>query len=157
MEYELVKLDEFCGDKATIYSVVWEDDDLTLFDRFVEENFETYQSEVKNIVLKLEAIGQDVGAREGFFKLNEGQGGDLVCALYDEPDSQLRLYCIRFGNVAIIVGGGGPKSKAIKSWQESPKLTLEANRMIALSKDIYNRIRNKELKWSADGRELIEP
>ncbi len=77
----------------------------------------------------------------------------MVCALYDEPDRDLRLYCIRNGNVAIILGGGGLKE--VKAWQEDPKLSKEANAMIQVSEDIYQRIKEGDLRWSPDGKKLI--
>ena len=61
-------------------------------------------------------------AREGYFKLHEGKPGDGIVALYDRPDSRLRLYCIRYGSVTLIVGGGGAKPKSVRAWQEVPEL-----------------------------------
>jgi hypothetical protein len=112
-----------------------------------------YKDELKNIAQRLYIIGNDVGAREQFFKIKEGKPGDLVCALYDEPDKHLRLYCIRFGSLAIIVGGGGPKNT--RSWQDDSNLSQEVNKMIKVSKDIYQRILSKEIEWSSDGKELL--
>lgn len=56
--------------------------------------------------------------------------------------------------MAIILGSGGPKGEGIAAWQEDEKLTLEASHMIAISKAIIARIRDKELGWSVDGRQL---
>ena len=76
------------------------------------------------------------GAAEHFFKLNEGKPGDGVCALFDSPDKKLRIYCIRFANVAIIVGGGGYKPKNIRAYQENSVLKKEAEMVIQISKII---------------------
>ena len=67
-----------------------------------------------NFLERIRTINEKTGARESFFKPNEGKPGDLVCALFDIPNSNLRLYCIRFGNSLIILGGGGEKKKTIK-------------------------------------------
>ena len=155
MNYEIVELEEFSGSQATIYSVIMEEDEVTLFDHFVNENITDYKQETKLIATRLQIIGQKTGAREIFFKLDEGKPGDGVCALYDDPDSKLRLYCIRYGKIAIIVGGGGPKLPEVKTWQDDKKLTLEAETMIQVSKDITQRLNSGDLKWSNDGSQLL--
>lgn len=132
-----------------------EDDGITLFDHFVNENIIHYQNELKFIANRLKVIGNTTGAREKFFKHNEGKPGDGVCALYDDPDSKLRLYCIRYGNIAVILGGGGPKPDNVKAWQDDEKLALEAETIIEVSKDIMQRIHSGDLQWSKDGSKLL--
>lgn len=155
MNYEIVELEEFSGRQATIYSVIMEEDDVTLFDQFVNENKTTFRKEIKSIAGRLQEIGHTTGARQKFFKIDEGKPGDGVCALYDDPDSKLRLYCIRYGNVAIILGGGGPKPPGVEAWQDDEKLTLEAETMIQVSKDIMQRLHSGDLEWSKDGSQLL--
>jgi hypothetical protein len=125
MRIRLVKVKQLSGDHASIYSVIYEDDKISLFDKFVYENINSFKSELKDIVLRLKTIGFKTGAREHYFKPFEGKPGDGVCALYDEPKSNLRLYCIRYGTTLIILGGGGHKPKTIKSLQDDPNLKKE--------------------------------
>lgn len=113
-----------------------------------------YRQEVKFIVNRLQEMGKSTGAREQFFKFNEGKPGDGVCALYDEPDKDLRLYCIRYGKVAIILGGGGPKGHGTITWQDNKKLTKEVQTIIHISKDIMRRLKEGEIYWSANGSQL---
>lgn len=155
VNYEIVELEEFSGSKATIYSIILEGDNITLFDRFYNENINDYREELKSIAARLQGIGQTTGARETFFKTKEGKPGDGVCALYDDPESKLRLYCIRYGTVAIILGGGGPKPSGVVSWQDNQKLTLEAETMIQVSKDIMKRLHSRDIEWSIDGTNLL--
>ncbi|HEV2481615.1 MAG TPA: hypothetical protein VGS79_18220 [Puia sp.] len=155
MNYEIVELDDLSGSKSTIYSVIIEDEEYTLFDSFVEESSVDYPDEVKLIVNRLYQIGHNFGAREQFFKLGEGKLGDGVCAIYDEEDSKLRQYCIRYGSTLIILGGGGPKPPQIRTWQQDGKLKKEAELMIWISKDIMKRIREGEIYWSKDGTKLL--
>lgn len=154
MNYEIVELEEFSGSQAIIYSVIMEEGDITLLDHFVNENIENYRKEIKFIVNRLQEIGHTTGAREKFFKHNEGKPGDGVCALYDDPDSNLRLYCIRYGNIAVILGGGGPKPPEDRRWQDDEKLTLEAETIIQVSKDIMQRFHSGDMQWSKDGSQL---
>lgn len=94
MKYKLKKMPHLSGNKATIYSVMIDDNHKSLYELFLAKNYSLHISEISNINKRLETIGKKTGAREGFFKMFEGKHGDCVCALYDEPDHNLRLYCI---------------------------------------------------------------
>jgi putative component of toxin-antitoxin plasmid stabilization module len=154
VNYEIIQLDELSGSKASIYSVLPEGEDLTLFDLFVEEYKAAFYSEVLSITNLLEDIGNKLGIREQLIKMDEGKLGDGVVALYDNPDKNLRLYGIRYGSAILVLGSGGEKSKAIRAWQEDKKLTKEAEFIIQISKDIYQRIQDKEIEFSDDYTEL---
>ncbi|MBC7571628.1 MAG: hypothetical protein H7319_18155 [Spirosoma sp.] len=131
--FDIVALGEFSGSGAALYSIAIDKNEETLYDSFLAEYSDLFPEEVNDIVDRLDAIAR-LGARANFFKENEGSlgAGDGVVALFDLPDKHLRLYCIRFGSVALIVGGGGPKPKTIRALQEDPKLTAENYRLRAL-------------------------
>lgn len=148
MKCELIKIDELSGNKASIYSVIIDEDDVSLFEEFIDENIDSHLSEINNITQRLKTIGTKTGAREQYFKLNEGIPGDGVCALYDDPDKKLRLYCIRYGTMIIILGGGGTKPKNIRALQESEKLTEENYLMRAISRTITEKIKDKDIRLS---------
>lgn len=148
MNFEIVELDDLTGSEATIYSIIPEGETETLFEKFVSEYLQFYQTEIMDMITRIKQMGQTTGARHSFFKHDEGKPGDGVCALFDLPEKGLRLYCIRYGTVAFILGGGGPKPKSITAWQDDPKLTLEAEKMIAYADNINNRIKSKDLYWS---------
>jgi hypothetical protein len=150
MKYELRKITELSGNKTSIYSVITDDEDKTLFELFVEENHISYSSEINDIVLRLKTIGHKTGARENFFKLNEGTSGDGVCALYDLPDYKLRLYCIRYGTQLVILGGGGQKN--VRALQDDKKLKDESYFLRELSQQITKMLRNKDIKFIDNGK-----
>jgi hypothetical protein len=147
MKFELIELENLSGPKATFYSVFIDDDSETLFEKFYDENKDTFREELKSIVKTLDIIALDNGARRTYFKENEGKLGDLVCALYDTPKSNLRLYCIRLGNTVIILGGGGQKDKSLRALQEDVKLTHENYLMRKLSDLLYKKIKEGEIYW----------
>lgn len=158
MNFRIVKLEKFSGSEASIYSVILEEDEheqKTLFEYFVTENVTNHHGEVKDIASRLITIGTKTGARDIFFKDHEGRPGDGVCALFDNPDKNLRLYCIRFGKGILVIGGGGHKPKSMKAFQESKKLTKENDYMRIVSTEIEKRIREKEIMYSPDGTELL--
>lgn len=154
MRFEIVKLSRFTGNKCGVYSIFVDDEQKTLFDRFLGENKILFKSEVKNILERLKAINSFTGAREKYFKFNEGNPGDGICALFDIPDSNLRLYCIRYGNSLIILGGGGEKPKSVKAFQEVEKLREENYLLREISTQIANLIKEKEISFSEDGTEI---
>ena len=127
----------------------------TLFERFITENKHDHLNEVEDIASRLRTIGRKTGARDNFFKDWEGQPGDGVCALFDNPDKYLRLYCIRFGKGILIVGGGGHKPKAMRAFQESAKRTKENTYMRYISQKVEMRIRSREITFAPDGTELF--
>lgn len=146
-----MKLKNLSGSVSSIYSVFLEDEEGTLYDRFLKENFNSFKSEIIDINQRLKTIGNDTGARYSFFKYKEGVPGDGVCALYDDPDKTLRLYCIRYGTLLVIIGGGGEKPRNIKALQEDEKLTKENYIMREISKDIQIKMEEGEIQFSKDG------
>ena len=155
MNFKIVQLSQFSGYHAGIYSIYLENEQQTLFERFIKENFNLFKSEIIDINSRLITINRKTGARDIYFKLNEGNPGDGVCALYDKPESNLRLYCIKYGNALVILGGGGHKPKKLKTFQEDDKLTEENYVLREISEQITERIKNKEIKFSEDGTEIF--
>jgi hypothetical protein len=99
---------------------------------------------------RLKTIGKETGAKQHFFKEKEGELGDGVCALYDEPQKDLRLYCIRYGKGLVVLGSGGYKSKDIKALQEDKKLTEENYFLRWLSKAITEKMKEREIGLTDD-------
>jgi len=112
--YEIVEIQEFSGSEAKVYSIIPKGESETLFLKFVAEYEKEFKSEIKDIAKRIYQIGHTTGARNSFFKQNEGKFGDFVCALFDSPEKNLRLYCIRFGTQVVILGGGGEKT--VRAW-----------------------------------------
>ena len=148
MNLKLVKLDNFLGSEASVYTLKDLGNNKTLFDNFIWENINSFKSELNDIVLRLKEIGKHTGAREQFFKTKEGKPGDGVCALFDIPDSNLRLYCIRYGSTLIVLGGGGHKPKTVLALQEVPKLEEENKIVKIVSAQILERLKNKEIEYT---------
>ncbi|PJC63150.1 MAG: hypothetical protein CO022_00780 [Flavobacteriales bacterium CG_4_9_14_0_2_um_filter_32_27] len=82
MKYKLVRISKFSGNEASIYTLLTENEQgefqESLFDIFINENKTLFLSEIKNIFSRLKTIGNDTGARESFFRTNEGVPGDGV-------------------------------------------------------------------------------
>jgi hypothetical protein len=154
LKYKLVKISNISGEKASVYSILLNDEEKAVFENFLKENINSFKSELTDILSRLIAIGKVIGAREQFFKINEGKPGDGVCALYDRPNSFLRLYCIRYGYNILILGGGGPKSKSIRTLGEEPKLKAENSFLRKVSADITKRMNEGGIYFSDDNMDF---
>lgn len=145
---ELVELEEFCSDVGHIYSVAVNDSRSTLYDQFLQENNGKYREELVEIIGKLNTMSSKTGFTDTFFKINEGKLGDGICAITDWK-SKLRLFCIRFGNILLVLGGSGPKTT--RTYQEDPKLLSENLLLRNVSYAMAEAIKEKELKIDDDG------
>jgi len=147
---KLVYLTRLSGDKASIYSIMTEKKVGTFLDHFIADHSKDCFQDLLNILGRLKSMGNEVGALEPYFKLDEGlEWDDLVCAFYDIPDKHLRLYCIRISENIVIVGNGGPKN--VRTWQEDPKLSREVNEIMHYSKIIRTKLEDGSLRISEDG------
>ena len=148
MKFDIVNIEEFSGPKAQIYSIMYDGDDMTLMDRFFEENFKEHPEDLEEIALKLRVMGSDVGCRLHYFKEHEGALGDGVVALRCH---QMRLYCLRYDNTCVFIGSGGYKPPGIKAYQEDPVLNSKAEEMKKIAACINKAIREKDMKVNEDG------
>jgi hypothetical protein len=135
---------------GSVYTILIDEEEITAFKNFVMNNKDSFKSEIKDIVGRLAIMGFKTGMKEDFFKHYEGNPGDGVCALYDKEDSNLRLYCIRYGSQIIIVGGGGHKPKSIRAFQEDENLKKQNFILRDLSKLITAKMQEKEMWFSED-------
>jgi len=145
---ELVELEEFRRGAGRVYSVAVDGADFTLYDRFLEENEGDSNEELVEIMTKLNTMSGKTGFTDTFFKLNEGRPGDGLCAITDLK-GKLRLYCIRFGNILLVLGGGGPKTT--RTYQEDSKLLSENLLLQSVSDAMAEAIKEKDIKIEEDG------
>ena len=151
MKFELVNIDEFSGDMAQIYSVIFEDDDMTLMDHFFEDNAQ-YEEELREMTKKLISMGNDTGCRIQFFKENEGAPGDGLVAFWYK---RMRMYCLRIGSACIILGDGGYKHPEISANQEDALLNSKAQQMRRIAACINRAIIEKDISIENNGKITI--
>lgn len=108
------------SEKVTIYSISFEMDGTTEFEKFIQE-FENNATLNRHLNFVLAALGQilEKGALERFFR-PEGKMSDNVQALPIDK-CRLRLYCLRLSNEVIILGNGGIKD--IRTYEQSARLS----------------------------------
>lgn len=151
MKFEIVEQTDLSGRKTRIYSIILHGEEATLYEKFFQEYFNEFPSEITDLDERLIAIGNTTGLRDHHYKTNEGAPGDGIGAFFDNPDRKLRLYFIAFGKVAIVLGGGGPKEKEMRAFQESSKLTDENYLLRKIAVILTKAIREKRLTVTEDG------
>jgi hypothetical protein len=148
--FEIVKIEALSGRRATFYTAFLEAAEITLFEQFLLENKTLHHKELSDISTEIKQMAHHTGARIDFFQKPEGKAGESIFALYAK---KLRLYCFRIDNCIVLLGGGGLKS--VRTWQEDPKLTQSMQLLRFIARQIDERLRNKEIRRSANDLELV--
>lgn len=143
---EIVKNEALSGKACSIYSIRIDGEEDTLFDKFIDAYYDEYEGEIDDIYTRLSVIGKELGMRPQFYKQHEGKPADGICAFYDCPYSKFRLYFIEYGRSLVILGGGGPKPKSIRAWQESPELEASVLQLEKISNIILKATLDHDIK-----------
>jgi hypothetical protein len=150
---KLVRLTQYSGGAASLYSVKFETSSggsLTKLDEFIIAHRDRHPAELMNIIGRLNSMGNETGCVEDFFKLDEGlDPEDMVCALFDIPGVNLRLYCIRISEQIVILGSGGPKN--VRAWQDDNDLRREVEAMMDVSAVVRKKMEHNMLWQSTNG------
>lgn len=107
-------------DIAGLFTICFEGDDATEFQKFIEK-FKEDASRKEELSVILTAINRMLtasGFLERYFR-PEGKFGDHVVALPIER-TKMRLYCLRMSDSVLIVGNGGIKNT--KTYEEDESL-----------------------------------
>lgn len=66
VEFEIIKIKQLSGKKAQIYSVILGQEDQSVFEQFLQNNYSEYPTEIEDIVSKLKIMATKTGAAEHF-------------------------------------------------------------------------------------------
>ena len=107
-------------DIAGLFTICFEGDDATEFQKFIEKFKEdaTRKEDLSVILTAINRMLTASGFLERYFR-PEGKMGDHVVALPIER-IRMRLYCLRMSDSVLIVGNGGMKST--KTYEEDESL-----------------------------------
>lgn len=157
MKFKLKKLSKLSGSKASFYTILCDKTD-SLFGKFVRDNEKKFQGELLDILGRIKNMGTINGATDNFFKLDESEDrhDEKVVALYDKPNSRLRLYCVKLSDQLVVLCGGGHKPKGIIRWQAKADLAKEARLAMDISKLIEMNMEISKLSISSDGLHFID-
>lgn len=107
-------------DIAGLFTICFEGDDATEFQKFIEKFKEdaTRKEDLSVILTAINRMLTASGFLERYFR-PEGKMGDHVVALPIER-TRMRLYCLRMSDSVLVVGNGGMKST--KTYEEDESL-----------------------------------
>jgi hypothetical protein len=144
--------------KVTYYSVQFEEDDESLFLQFVNKHAGIeYNEQMALIRSWLRKIGEEIGAKEQYFRFEGFRSGDARAlpppARYLDIECNLRLYCMRVSSGAVILFNGAEKTaeRAQDCRQVRPHFLL-ANQ---LTKAIDLAIKDGDIQINTENDDLI--
>lgn len=107
------------SETASLYTIIFEDDDLSEFAKFLNrfKDNSTLQRDYQMILYALQKIMEN-GVQERYFR-TEGKYSDRVCAIPIDS-GKLRLYCLRISDKILILGNGGIKQT--RTYNENQEL-----------------------------------
>lgn len=134
------------GKRGTFFTLRRSDSLVSETDAFFRKAMEDVPDAAETLALKMERMIHYTGFQEQYFKTGEGSRGDAVCAL---SEGKLRLYCLRYGNIAVILGGGGVKQT--RTYQEDAVLHSKVKLMQALNRELDRLMKEGTVRMTEDG------
>ena len=145
--YTLYKLKQW--EKVTFYTVLEENDNKQLlwFYHFLEKINEEDKRAIKSLIKKM---GTRFGAKEYFFR-HEGEAHALPSTKvhFVELHNDLRLYCLRVNEHAVVLFGGGYKDA--RSAQDS-RISYEFYLANTMARKIRKAMKTNEIRLTPDMR-----
>ena len=126
--FRLVRLK--VGRKAKIYSIQFDGEEKHEFEKFLEKSEVQNHPDFQALRKKLKEMYNKRGLLEDYFIPEDDRCLHPEISRIDYGTGKLRLYCIRWDDNLLIVGGGGVKPDDIRFWQEDTVLTDAARKII---------------------------
>jgi len=131
------------GDAGSIYTIQFEGESQTEFDKFLLSEGGDHQSDAfERLLSQLDVMVNKYGFLEDFFKIEEGCRLDYVVAL---RDLYLRLYCLRIDDALLVVGNGGVKNT--QTYQEDARLYASVTDLQMVHKVIMSKINSGLIRY----------
>jgi hypothetical protein len=138
------------GNKAKIYTIQVEGAELSEYKQFVFENMYVRKEAVRVLDTTLKNMAHRRGFIDEFF-IRESSYDFNVSKITQTDD--LRLYCIRYSGIAIIVDSGGIKLPNKFKLKENPHLQRKVDFLIEVEKKIQEKLATKEIRITDPGFE----
>ena len=153
-------LDQFRFEKVAYYSIRFLDNEnnVTEFIDFLNrmEDIPEIETDLGNLVLWIEEIGQTYGAREHFFR-HESKGGEAsalppprkTMGHHEIPvEEHLRLYCLVANEHVVFLFNGGIKTT--KHPEDCPNVGIYFKQANLLSRKIDGLFHDGSIGWNED-------
>lgn len=137
-------IEEFIvGKKAGFYTIVFDGEAMSEADKFFEIINKKAPKKAENLYSNIEYQAEERGCQDHLFTYERD------VSVYKMKEGKWRLYCIRFGKVAVILGGGDFKD--VPKTQDSEILEGHVEKLRFVNKLINERISNGDLYISDNG------
>jgi len=133
----------FEGSKAKIYTIKFLESDNSEYKNFVQEFKNIYSESVHILNQKLKSFSYKRGIIDEFLTRESSEAFNVY--KISETNDNLRLYCIRYSNVALIIGGGGIKTLGKIKLKDNPHLQIKVDQLVEIEKIIQKRINSREI------------
>ena len=128
------------GNKVSLYSPHFENEEYSEFEKFLLSYKDTYPNDVRQLVYRLDIIKRD-GAEDRHFRY-EGTMRDRVMALPSHLETtSLRLYLLNINAKILILGNGGLKTTS--TYQEDAHLNKCVQTLQKIDIQLKQRERQK--------------
>ena len=128
------------GDAGTLYSVKLNGCEKSEFELFTEIPELQENHDFHEVLAFLEVMVDKKGFKQRFFKVKEGSRTDSLVAL---SRGKIRLYCLRWSGILLIVGYGGYKNT--KSYQDDPILDRATKVLQAVDEELMDLYRSQDV------------
>lgn len=149
MKFSIVPV--YLGKRSKIYTIRIENSELDEYRRFVYDNSSVVPNAVRLLDLQLKNIANKNGIYDEQF-IRESPPGKNVFRI-TETNEWLRLYCIKYSRVALVLGGGGIKKPDKQKLKENPELQTVVDFLIKIEDVIFEAMQNNETRLTDDGFE----
>ncbi|MBS1552100.1 MAG: hypothetical protein JST15_08545 [Bacteroidetes bacterium] len=140
LEFEIVEfIPHNPNDKSSFYSIKLLSKSKSEAEEFFEKFEDIEKRKIDTLFSNIENMAHRRGVIESLFK-EESKIDDNIFCLKSED---LRLYCLKYSKVAVILGGGDYKH--VKKYQESEELHNHVKILQLVCKQVDERIKNKEI------------
>jgi len=124
------------GRKAKIYSIQFDGEDIHEFEKFLEDQKVRNHPDFQPLRKRIKELYDKRGLLAQFFRPEDDKGIRLEICRIDYGTGTLRIYCIRWDDNLLILGGGGVKPGDVRFWQESPGLSIEVRKVTKVYDDL---------------------
>lgn len=129
---KIFRLQEYyVAEKCAFLTVKFSDETDNAYNLFVDKFRDSYYGVLEDIDSRIVNMAELTGAQEEFFK---SEGSNSVVRFI--KTGSLRIYCLRYGNTCIILGGGGTKEVHQRTYQDSEVLKRAVKILQVIDKDL---------------------
>ncbi len=150
MKFSIINIKALSGDKAEIYSVKYENKEVSELQNFLYKFQDTHQDLLQKIFQRIHQISKRNGIQLSFFRRESPESHNVFRLL---KTNELRIYCIMFDNIVLLFGSGGVKKAGTKKLNENPPLAEEVKRLMQIEDAIRLQLRRGYITLTENGFE----